>query len=582
MIQVNSFAELRLTEPTKSGEIARLASYYEEDPGLRGGGDFVGFTATVLPVDDGGTLAVGEGFYWKRVSHSVEELNIFHFGARGDALTDDSPACKLMLDWALGVNAKDKSIGVRFPAGHFLIHPVDVSASEMRLFYLYGDDDPQGVIPRTTIVSDMSTKPVFKVQARRVVIKGMSWDGRASADVVTHQGAISAEMCSNQQPFFENITTAGEVVQVSCFRAQNNGGTVFKLLDTFDTCFDRIYTNNTYGRIFDVGWSGSANGVWDHSTAIELSNANFQHGYADATLMMPRVTQGILRNVWIEHTRFPGDLNNGQWLMEALSLEDCDNPLILDNARVQIRQLNLQSGGSVSVNSTADRWLSGFETGWRRDESFGTQMTGTLRVGWHSGYRITNSSASDKWYKLGKVFMPKENQQWIVEMTGKLTNEEISGIAGNPVTAISSGTSFLAISRCAKAIYGDIRHYGLPAVLDIKYNRIGTTTSEIWIKLKANSGDTLFNLSSTGPTRFESGVCSLFTPDLDEVEDLNTIGTVSPAARISFHNGLAGVGANEEGVLTIATATANVPTDLTPSGYMTVNINGTDRKIAYY
>lgn len=172
-------------------------------------------------------------------------------------------------------------------------------------------------------------------------------------------------------------------------------------------------------------------------------------------------------------------------------------------------------------------------------------MTGTLRVGWHSGYRITNNSASDKWYKLGKVFMPKENQQWVVEMTGKLTNEEISGVAGNPVTAMSSGTSYLAIYRCAKAIYADIRHYGLPAVLDIKFNRIGTTTSEIWVKLKANSGDTLFNLTSTGPTRFESGVCSLFTSDLGEVADLSSIGTVSPAARMSLHNGLAGVGANE-------------------------------------
>lgn len=111
-------------------------------------------------------------------------------------------------------------------------------------------------------------------------------------------------MCSNQQPFFENTIVAGEDVQVTCFRVQNNGGTVFKLLDTFDTRLDQIYTNNTYGRVIEVGWSNSANGEWDHSTAIELSNANFQYGYGDATLMMPRVTQGILRNVWIKHTRF--------------------------------------------------------------------------------------------------------------------------------------------------------------------------------------------------------------------------------------------------------------------------------------
>ncbi|WP_168393470.1 amylovoran biosynthesis protein AmsF [Erwinia amylovora] len=582
MIEVNSFAKLRTTEPTESGEIALLTRYHDEGHSSQGGGHFVGTRSPALPEDDGGTLAVGDGFCWKRVNNGTEKLNICHFGGKGDGVTDDSKAVKLMLSWSKSVDGMGEKMGVRFPAGNFLIHPIDLSAHELRLFYLYGDDCSQGLTPCTTIISDMSATPVFRVQARRSVIEGISWDGRANADINANQRAISAEMCSNQQPFFENTIVAGEDVQVTCFRVQNNGGTVFKLLDTFDTRFDHIYTNNTYGRVIEVGWSNSANGEWDHSTAIELSNANFQYGYGDATLMMPRVTQGILRNVWIKHTRFPGDLNNGQWLIEALSLEDCANPLILDNARVQMRQLNLHSGGSISLNNTSERWLSGFETGWRRDESFGTQMTGTLRVGWHSGYRITNNSGSDKWYKLGKVFMPKENQQWVVEMTGKLTNEEISGVAGNPVTAMSSGTSHLAIYRCAKAIYADIRHYGLPAVLDIKFNRIGTTTSEIWVKLKANSGDTLFNLTSTGPTRFESGVCSLFTSDLGEVADLSSIGTVSPAARMSLHNGLAGVGANEKGILTIATATASTPTDLTPSGYMMVNLNGIERKIAYY
>ena len=209
-------------------------------------------------------------------------------------------------------------------------------------------------------------------------------------------------------------------------------------------------------------------------------------------------------------------------------------------------------------------------------------MSGTLRVGWHSGYKINNTSTSDKWYKLGKVFMPRDNQQWVIEMVSKVSNDAVTGTAGNPVSAVSSGTSYLGISRCATAIYGDIRHHGSPAVLDIKFNRIGTTTSEIWVKLKAASGDTMFNLKSTGPTRFESGECSLFTPDLNEVTDLTTIGTVSPAARMSLHNGLAGVGANEKGVLTVATTDAVPPITTTAVGYITVNVNGTDRKIAYY
>ncbi|QGU87969.1 amylovoran biosynthesis protein AmsF [Erwinia sorbitola] len=582
MIEVNSFAELRTTAPTKAGDIALLKRYYDKDSTFRGGGTFVGFITTALPVDDSGTYAVGTGFFWKRVVNSQDELNIYHFGGKGDGVTDDSGAFKQMLTWAQNVNTSSRNLGVRFPGGKFLINPIDLSASEIPFFYLYGDDNPQGGMPRTTIVSDKSVNPVFKVNARRTVIKGICWNGQASADITANTSAITAEMCTNQQPFFENIMVAGQTVLITCFRVQNNGGTAVKLLDTLDTKFDQIYSINTYARVFDVGWSDTVDGVWDHSTAIELSNANFQSGYGDATLKMPRVTQGVMRNVWIEHTRCPGDLSNGQWLVDALSLEDCANPFNMDNARVQVRQLNLQSGGVVSLNNAAGRWLSGYETGWRRDESFGTQMTGTMRAGWYSGYKITNTSTSDKWYKLGKVFMPKDNQQWMIEMIGKATTDAVSGTAGSPVSAISSGTSYLAISRCATAIYGDIRHHGSPAVLDIKFNRIGTTTSEIWVKLKAASGDTMFNLKSTGPTRFESGECSLFTPDLSEVTDLTTIGTVSPAARMSMHNGLAGIGANEKGVLTVATAVAAAPTTTTPVGYITVNVNGTDRKIAYY
>ncbi|MBD8165152.1 amylovoran biosynthesis protein AmsF [Erwinia persicina] len=582
MIEVNSFAELRTTAPVKAGDFALLKRYYDKDSTFRGGGMFVGFITTALPVDDGGTYAVGAGFFWKRVVNSLDELNIYHFGGKGDGITDDSGAFKLMLNWAQTVNTSSRNLGVRFPGGKFLINPIDLSASEIPCFYLYGDDNPQGGMPRTTIVSNKSSTPVFRVNARRTTIKGISWNGQASADITANKGAITAEMCTNQQPFFENIMVAGQTVLITCFRVQNNGGTAIKLLDTLDSKFDQIYAINTYARVFDIGWSDTVKGVWDHSTAIELSNANFQSGYGDATLMMPRVTQGLISNVWIEHTRNPGDLSNGQWLVEALSLENCANPLNMDNARVQIRQLNLQAGATVSLNTAPGRWLSGYETGWRRDESFGTQMSGTLRAGWYSGYKINNTTTSDKWYKLGKVFMPRDNQQWIIEMVSKVSNDAVTGTAGNPVSAVSSGTSYLGISRCATAIYGDIRHHGSPAVLDIKFNRIGTTTSEIWVKLKAASGDTMFNLKSTGPTRFESGECSLFTPDLGEVTDLTTIGTVSPAARMSLHNGLAGVGANEKGVLTVATTDAVPPTTTTAAGYITVNVNGTDRKIAYY
>ncbi|MCX8965725.1 amylovoran biosynthesis protein AmsF [Erwinia psidii] len=582
MIEVNCFADLRTTVPTKAGDIAALKRYYDKDSSFHGGGDFVGFLGTPTLADDSGTIAKGSGFYWKRIINDTDQVNLYHFGARGDGTTDDSDAFKRMLTWSQSYDSIAKDIGVRFPAGKFLIFPMDLSASEIPCFALYGDDSPYGVLPRTTIISDKSANTVFKVNARRSVIQGIAWNGQASADTTTNTGAITADMLSNVQPFFENTTIEGEFVHVHCFRAQYNGGTVIKLLDTLDTRFNQIYTQNTYARVFDVNWSNSPNGVWDHATAIELSNANFQYGYGDATLMMPRLTQGVIRNVWIEHTRFPGDLSNGQWIVDALSVEDCDNALSMNNSRVLIRQLNLQAGSTVTNDSTADSWLSGYERGWRRDENFGTVMTGSMKAGWYSGFRLSNSSTADKWFRIGKFTFPKVNQQWTLEIISKLSTASPSGVAANPLQAVSSGVTYLNLQRCASAVAADMFHRGLSAVVDVKYKPSYSDIVEVWVKLKAGSGDTMFNVRSTGPTRFDAGSCSLFSPDLSEVSDETTIGTSTPNARLSFHNGIAGLGANEKGVVTLATSEAVAPSGTVPSGYITLNVNGTDRKFPYY
>lgn len=115
MIEVNSFAELRTTVPPKSGEVASLKRYYDKDSSFRGGADFVGFLSTTPLKDDGGTVAVGNGFYWKRTINDPAEVNILHFGAKGDGVTDDTEAFKRMLAWTQSYNAYAKAIPVRFP-----------------------------------------------------------------------------------------------------------------------------------------------------------------------------------------------------------------------------------------------------------------------------------------------------------------------------------------------------------------------------------------------------------------------------------------------------------------------------------
>ncbi|MGC1066011.1 glycosyl hydrolase family 28-related protein [Pantoea agglomerans] len=583
MIEVNSFAELRTTVPPKSGEVASLKRYYDKDSSFRGGADFVGFLSTTPLKDDGGTVAVGNGFYWKRTINDPAEVNILHFGAKGDGVTDDTEAFKRMLAWTQSYNAYAKAIPVRFPGGRFLISPIDISDTELSFFGLAGDDIELGSAPRTTIVSDKSAKTVFKVNARRIVIKGICWHGQANAGTVdtTAKVTVTPEQCSNTQPFFENTIVGGQIVNIFCFKAQSTGGTVFKLQDTLDSKFDQIYSSNTFSRVFDVGWSNTPKGNWDHSTAIELCNANFQSGYGDATLYMPRVTQGLMRNVWIEHTTNPGDLSDGGWNIETLNIEDCGTPLNLNNARVVMRHINLQAGAKITNDLAGSKWLSTFEYGYRRDENYGTFMTGSLRAGYYSGYKVVNNTDTDNWYRLGQLYFPAPNQQWVMELIGKADATTPSGTAGSPVNMPATGKTLINLQRL-ETVWADAYHMGQPSVLDIRYGRVGTTYAVIWVKLRANSGETMFNLKTTGPTRFDTGSCSLFQADMSVVTDITKISNLKPAARFGMHNGLAGIGANEKGVVTLATA-AGTPTNKTaPTGFVLININGVDRKVPYY
>lgn len=606
MIEVNSFAELRNTKPSASGEIAFLKRYYDKDSTFQGGGRFVGFidTSVKSSTDDKGTMAVpaAGGYYWKRIIDNVQDINIYHFGGkrlRGDASFDadngavNRDACISMYQWAKGFASPVSNvsqnpihdIGIRFPPGKFQVNPVDLTGEGIiQFFNVYGDDCEYGVLPGTIIISDQSAATVFKVQARRTAIRGVFWDGQAEADTTTNTGAITSSMVSNQQSFFENTIVAGQYVNITCCRVENNGGSAFKLLDTLDTLLDQIYTKNTYARVFDIQWSDTEKGVWDHSTAIELKNSNFQYGYGDATLYMPRVTQGLINNVWVEHTRFPGDLSNGQWIIDALSIEDCANPLKLNYARTLIRQLNLQSGGSIDLTASGTSWQSRWENGWRRDENFGTEMTGSLKAGWYSGYRVSNTSKNDKWFRVGKFSFPNANQHWHIEMHGKSLRDTTTSPADAPLMTNVCGKTYLNLYRGASTVGGNVHHDGDSGVIDciVRKSDSQEIYGEVWIKLKAECGDVVLNLKTTGPSRFEAGICSLFTPDFTEVTNMDADNRLPLSTAMNYHNGAAGFGF-DGGVVTLVSDAATPPAaSATPAGYITVKINGVNRKLAYF
>ncbi|KAE9837415.1 amylovoran biosynthesis protein AmsF, partial [Escherichia coli] len=147
----------------------------------------------------------------------------------------------------------------------------------------------------------------------------------------------------------------------------------------------------------------------------------------------------------------------------------------------------------------------------------------------------------DNWYRLGQLYFPAPNQAWVMELIGKADTTTPSGTAGSPVNLPGTGKTLINLQRL-ETVWADAHHMGQSSVLDIRYNRVGTTYAVVWVKLRANSGETMFNLKTTGPTRFDTGSCSLFQSDMSVVTDITKVGTLKPAARFGMHNGLAGIG----------------------------------------
>ncbi|AVJ51765.1 structural protein containing EPS-depolymerase domain [Pantoea phage vB_PagS_Vid5] len=131
---VSRFSELRAKKPDYEGQRVYLRSHTPSTLAVfvqQGGGWFTG--RMVAQTDDGGYIASsGDNWHWKR-DIDIEELDVTHFGAVSDAITDASGACEKMFDFLNGsyansVNPRASTSPIKFPAGTFLVAPLDLSA----------------------------------------------------------------------------------------------------------------------------------------------------------------------------------------------------------------------------------------------------------------------------------------------------------------------------------------------------------------------------------------------------------------------------------------------------------------------
>ncbi|WP_261640226.1 phage tailspike protein [Erwinia mallotivora] len=566
--EIASVADLRKTRPLFEGAKVKLSSWHE---GLEvGGGEFIGSLSN--GTDDGGVNFAGAGFHWRRVVHDFNRLTLFDFGARDDGKTDTAPAIKAMYNWSVKA---DQPICVQFPAGTFFVSSCDFSAESTRFFRVSGAMVNFGYFPATTLVSDGKSEFIFQVNSRWVEISNLIVNGHTDKQ-------------PNSQGFFRNKCAGGQFFRGACLRFDNIGGTSLHLMDTLDCKIDQWYASKCTGDVIKAVWSGQKQGNWDHSTAIELSNFNAQYCTKGMVLNLDRCSQSIIHNGWIEHSDNPGNISNGQWIIDALSIETCKNPLIAHNSRLNMRQTNLQAGSWIDNSSAEGAWLSAYEQGSTRVESYGVAVDGSMKYNYlTSRFRLVNNTNQEKWYELGNIFTPDVGDSWEIEIFGQAAfnngtdKSALQKVVGGSTTG---GKAIISLQRKAHRAEGSWHAEGSSPVLDVMIETPYDTDTRVFIKLAGWVASAGVLMKSTAKDRFLTGKCAHFVSKMQEVAKPSGANMHDLVQRFTLHNGKAGIGANEQGDLLMQSRllkASEVDTSQA-QGFVSMVINGQQVAVPYF
>ncbi|MFU9136527.1 hypothetical protein [Erwinia tasmaniensis] len=403
---VADIAALRALEPRSPVEIVVVLEYAKGSN--NGGGVFVYDASDTTSKEDYGlTIVSPKGARWKRSINDQNDVNVIAFGAIPGGKVDCLEAVKRMWHWS---QANNPNIGIKFPAGTFLISRFDISDKEVSRFRLVGEHVNSGYYPATKLISDKKNGEVmFRVNARYMVISGLEVDGQSSSG------------SPNTKGFYKNIITAGQFVRVTSINFINLGGRGLDLIDTLDCKIDQWFAKKCSGTVIYATWSNNPSGKWDHITAIELSNFNIQYCTTNPAIDLQRAAQSLLWNGWIEHTDYPGNISNGHWSLHALNIETCKNPLACHYSRIINIQFNQQNGEGLDFSEKGDRWdlISEYEMGNVRIENHGISVNGSVNYQYlTSPDRMDNRSDKEKWFYLGEFFLSQNTAQLHIRIVG--------------------------------------------------------------------------------------------------------------------------------------------------------------------
>lgn len=619
---LNNFIALRSRPPRYDGEriyirchtASALSVFMQE-----GGGWFTG--KLTAQADDGGYVASSGGaWHWVREKR-IEDLYIGDFGGVADGITDAKGAFTALYTFLFSAYARARTggtsagsggyspyISIKYGPGNYYQTPgqynksgVKFAAGDANLAFnpsgyaaaggvaIVGASVGFGKQVKTWFTSDKTNAPVFLLNHRRCLFEGLGWNGQQTTAMDQYNADTNAtgtnrlvgatmgvwnDTASNVQQFIYNECPGGLYLRIKDCSWSNIGGDMFFVKDTLDTKIDGLFGSYNAAPVVTSSWSGQTVGVWDHSTSCEVRNCNFGN-CASPALRMPRMTQAIMYNVWAEHGSTPFDLNNGQWDMNMICVEDCRANMCLWSSKYTIRTLSTPTGNDVSEASPT----SGNYTGYLVNPDGSALATWTEQTGlgsWllmnYGAYfncpvitqvqrgvlRGTNDVDTNLWVNVGSFANPLNGGTWRIRVIGGSyfpTTQAQSMLAdrlgGQSVISIGRGTG-----STPKISYYNEGAGPLAVAPQYQTQAFNTTIPAVWVCIRARVGEWSITVEMTGTTRREAGTPSKYTPS--GAQQTANPGLNAVPARFNFNTHQAGFGANADVVEILSRLKASV------------------------
>lgn len=538
-----------------------------------GGGLFVyDKTDTKTKEDFGLNIVTPKGARWKRVLFDYNSVTVLDFGAVADGKTDCAEAVSRMFRWS---QANYPATGIRFTAGKFFISKFDISQQEVTRFKLSGAPVNFGYFPTTTLLSDHKNDEVmFSVNARYVEIAGFVVDGESK----------NGKLPANSKGFFKNIIQTGQFLRVSSMEFRYLGGRGLDILDTLDCKIDQWYARYCQNALIYAGWSNNPKGKWDHSTAIELSNFNIQHNSEQPAIYAPRCTQALIRNGWIEHSSDPGDISNGQWIIEALSIEDCAAPLHMAYSRTITLQKNVQGGNGFSFTPRAadSEWLSEYERGSVEIDNTGIIVNGALTYDYVTGqHQMNNLQDAHSWWCVGEIQL-KLGQQVHMRVIGTAAYNSMGSTQTGPTDKTAEGVAHLYLQRLKTPIACSWFGEGSCPISQVHVEQIKSGECRIYVRLATYTASAKVLLETNGESRMEAGTHFLYRKiftKCDAVKAAELDEAVKAPVAFEQHwtgNARVGYGYNHNGELLLQAGKGTLAEYSENTELLKVRINGAE------